>query len=608
MKQILLFSDGTGNSSAKLFKTNVWRLYQALDLDEPKPGDVAQVACYNDGVGTSAFKPLAVLGGVFGWGLKRNVLDLYRFLCRNWEPGDKIYAFGFSRGAFTIRVLIGLVVTQGLIRCCSDQELAYATRDAYRAYRTTFNWTGGLVATLRYLRDTVVRVCRKLRGQIEYAQLPYVTWPGLALPPQCMRRDEVPNIAFVGVWDTVAAYGGPLTEITRGIDDWVWPLSMPNYRLPPKVEVARHALALDDERDAFHPLLWDEVAEDQMAEAGQVPRGRLQQVWFAGMHTDVGGGYPDDSLSDVPLRWMAREAEIAGLRLRVGALELVAPPSSLSAPMHDSRRGLGGYYRYQPRKISARVAPRDRDSLIMQDPDQNWPRLTSVKVHESVFKRIKSGPDRYAPIVLPKDYEVVDGNGGLTGKQMVGDNTAARESGQMKVWNDVWRKRVNYFLTVGASLGLAFLPMMESVLPASGCEGPVCLLTPLIQGVSRFLPGFTQYWLEAFARHPGAFIFLVAALILLLLRGAGLQRRIQDRMRLLWQPLHGQPGNVPKQGWFDECVEWLRTRSWYQMTLQWLKWWATPTAFGVTSLAGLVLLIAAPIIIATYRVRVYYAE
>ena len=99
-KSIILLSDGTGNSAAKLAKTNVWRTYQAIDLSRAD-----QIALYDDGVGTSSVKVLALLGGVFGWGLKRNVLHLYKFLCRNYQPGDRIFAFGFSRGAFTIRVL-----------------------------------------------------------------------------------------------------------------------------------------------------------------------------------------------------------------------------------------------------------------------------------------------------------------------------------------------------------------------------------------------------------------------------------------------------------------------------------------------------------------------
>src|SRR6202795_4141294 len=118
-KNIVLLSDGTGNSSSKIFKTNVWRLFQALDLPDPQK----QIAYYDDGVGTSSFKPLAILGGVFGWGLKRNVLDIYKFLCANYTSDtDEIFGFGFSRGAFTMRVVIGLVLDQGLVRGATDAE------------------------------------------------------------------------------------------------------------------------------------------------------------------------------------------------------------------------------------------------------------------------------------------------------------------------------------------------------------------------------------------------------------------------------------------------------------------------------------------------------
>jgi len=99
-KNIVLLSDGTGNAASSIWRTNVWRIFQSIDLTGAE-----QVACYDDGVGTSSFKPLAILGGAFGWGLKRNVIHLYKFLCRNYALDSKIYAFGFSRGAFTIRVL-----------------------------------------------------------------------------------------------------------------------------------------------------------------------------------------------------------------------------------------------------------------------------------------------------------------------------------------------------------------------------------------------------------------------------------------------------------------------------------------------------------------------
>src|ERR1700742_3996295 len=117
-KNIVLLSDGTGNSAGSLFKTNVWRLYQLLDLSNPG----RQVAFYDNGVGTSSFKLFAALGGIFGFGLKRNVIDIYSFCCRNYAEGDKLYGFGFSRGAFTIRVVAGFISRMGLVPYDGSEE------------------------------------------------------------------------------------------------------------------------------------------------------------------------------------------------------------------------------------------------------------------------------------------------------------------------------------------------------------------------------------------------------------------------------------------------------------------------------------------------------
>jgi uncharacterized protein (DUF2235 family) len=126
-RKIILLSDGTGSSASKVWRTNVWRTFESLDLSNSD-----QVAFYDDGVGTSSFKPLAIIGGAFGYGLKRNVIDLYKFVCRNYRlasdyrreqqsntsgsddfKDDEIYGFGFSRGAFTIRIVAGLIADQG---------------------------------------------------------------------------------------------------------------------------------------------------------------------------------------------------------------------------------------------------------------------------------------------------------------------------------------------------------------------------------------------------------------------------------------------------------------------------------------------------------------
>src|SRR5690606_3811700 len=237
------------------------------------------------------------------------------------------------------------------------------------------NRTDLFVTPLRDFRDAWIARRRKRRGGKAL---------GEGLP--------IPDITFVGVWDTVAAYGSPIAEVTKGIDRWVWPLSMPDYALSEKVKCARHALALDDERDTFHPLLWDEVHEGELVRDKKVTESRMRQVWFAGMHSDVGGGYPDDSLAYVSLAWIAREAVNAGLRLRAGALEEFETRANPLGPMHDSRAGIGAYYRYQPRKIAARLATPDPSTRILQDPDFNGRGLlTEVRIHESVLRRIEIG-------------------------------------------------------------------------------------------------------------------------------------------------------------------------------------------------------------------------
>ena len=138
MKKIVLLSDGTGNGAAKRNKTNVWRLYRALDLHGND-----QIAIYDDGVGTQQFLLFRLLADAFGWGLKRNVIELYKFLCRNYETdhteegSDKIYLFGFSRGAFTVRVLGGLIAECGLVEDFhSERELHRKARRNFALYRT----------------------------------------------------------------------------------------------------------------------------------------------------------------------------------------------------------------------------------------------------------------------------------------------------------------------------------------------------------------------------------------------------------------------------------------------------------------------------------------
>jgi uncharacterized protein (DUF2235 family) len=610
---IAVFSDGTGNSAGKLAKTNVWRTYKALDIAPLTPaqantGELRQTAFYDDGVGTSSFKPLAILGGALGWGLKRNILDLYTFLCRNYRDGDRIYAFGFSRGAFTIRVLIGLVLHQGLLQCDSDDDLERYARDAYRAYRAECFVTktegkrvvrrlGMLARWLRPVRDLAIATWRKLRGQMLYADIPAVDPTTAAQAPaghvQRLDPNKIP-VEFIGVWDTVAAYGLPLDELTHGFDRWIWPLSMPGYALHPNVKCARHALALDDERATFHPLLWDECQSEKPE--------RIQQVWFAGMHADVGGGYPDDALAHVPLKWMMDEAAKTGLRFDPSAVAQLNQARSELGPMHDSRQGIGGYYRYLPRKLSARLEPPaggapDPTTIAMRNPDVANPHhglLKEIKIHESVINRIRGADERYAPEVIPASYRVVRTDGTVVAPDESPAAATAREQSQEWVWNDIWKRRIAYFLILFATLALVLVGYNAEQFTPATCEGPHCLLGPLISALGLVLPDRLAPWVDASSHHPGPFAVAAGVLIYLLAWSARLQRRIHDEMRVLWEqsfdlkppsgskPESSKPGRsgLPKRGIYR-----LRSAPLYQSALHAVKWSGLPTAFGMLVLA-----------------------
>jgi uncharacterized protein (DUF2235 family) len=599
-KAIVLFSDGTGNSSAKLFKTNVWRMYEAVDLGPPAEGKRPQISYYDDGVGTSGFKPLAALGGAFGWGLKRNVLDIYRYACRNYRDGDDIYVFGFSRGAFTARLVAALIAAEGLVRSDDEADLQRKSVAAYRAFRTKFlprrlQWP---THAGRAVRNAVVEWFHRRLHRKPYE------------PAQNWR----PKIRFVGVWDTVSAYGGPITEITRAIDNWFFPLSMPDYHLPEQVCCARHALAIDDERDAFHPLLWDEVHEEELArdETRNLPPDRLRQVWFTGMHADVGGGYPDESLSYVSLLWMMEEAERQDLRTLKTIKDRFVALASSFGPLHNSRAGLGAYYRYQPRRIAAWLNPVDqatlslRDSAIKGADGKSRGLLQSVRVHESVINRIASGTDRYAPITLPKHFEVfppqaegenvpqADSETPAAASTVVATEdgprlpmlkretvekvedaslAAARDACSESIWNRVWWRRITYFTTVFFTLLLLGLPLLLERLPtppwlADGrtwIGGVIRLLTVV-------LPGFAANWIEVYADNPFYFLLFTAIILALLSFGRWMERALRDEARHVWQQtLDGTPA-TPRHSW----VKALRTSPAYQRFIFGLKWYVLP--------------------------------
>ncbi|MGA9581462.1 MAG: DUF2235 domain-containing protein [Allosphingosinicella sp.] len=609
-KSIVLFSDGTGNSSAKLFKTNVWRMYEAVDLGPPTPGKRKQIAFYDNGVGTSALRPFAALAGVFGFGLKRNILELYRYACRNYDPadgetegadappgGDEIYGFGFSRGAFTMRLVVALIADQGLVRSNgSEAELLRTSSDAYRAFRSRF-----LPRRLQW----PTRAVRAVRAALSRR---WRLWRGTPLYDR--SRNYRPTIRFVGVWDTVAAYGGPIIEITRGIDNWIYALSMPNYRLSPRVGRARHALAIDDERDAFHPLLWDEVHEDRLVADGSLGRDRLQQVWFTGMHADVGGGYPDESLSYVSFLWMMNEAEKAGLRSLKVVTDRYRALASSAGPIHDSRSGPGAYYRYQPRNIGGWLHPPDTESIV-HDPqlvdEDGKPKglLTRVQVHESVIARAAAGTDGYAPFTLPAKIEVVPPQaGGETALQADNETPVvppvedgvpipilsaaewervedpdvgqARSAASASVWDLVWRRRINYFATLLLTLLLVLMPwwVAEAWEPPLLADGRTWI-GGLIRMLAVVTPEFVDPLIDTMADNSFYFLALVLLIWFHLRRSRKLETRLRDRARVIWARSL-KVGGPPPAAEGGGLARSIRVSKAYRRPMRFLKWSLLP--------------------------------
>lgn len=466
-KNIVLLSDGTGNSAAKRHKTNVWRLYEALDLSDPEK----QVAFYDDGVGSQEFLPIKLLGSALGWGLARNVKELYTALCRTYEDGDRIYLFGFSRGAFTVRMLAGLIDHCGVVRADDEGELRRKVNRHFDTYRSRYK-KGCLYRLLRW-------VCRRSQ-------------PSSAEPEDGTKV----CIEFIGVWDTVDAYGFPVHGLVYLWNLLVWPLRFVDRRPAGNVRRACHALSIDDERSSFSPVLWEETSakkdndEPEGDHAGrkgdngdkdETP-SRIEQIWFAGVHADVGGGYPRNALALVPLNWMISKVE--GTEERQDGLCFISTirdeykqRANWHGVEHDSRSGLRAYYRYEPRDIGQ----------LCRDEGIDTPRI-----HFSALERIQKKVVAYAPTALPVDYEVVDGTGEKANQYR------SYDEGKMKAARAyIGRRRWLYAGFVVATLTLMFLPVFHSGSSEDGCTGWWCVAGMPLELAACILPECVMPWMEA---------------------------------------------------------------------------------------------------------------
>jgi len=335
---------------------------------------------YHDGVGTESIKWAALLAGATGWGLSRNVKQLYGELARVYAPGDKIFLFGFSRGAFTVRTLAGLIHACGILdlsKYPTNDDFNRAVDEAYGQYRQLYNsWLTSLFHETRKL--TPERVA-ELRGRFSVR----------------VPEFDDPNgrpIAFMGVWDTVDAVGLPI-RAAEFVNRVLYAFKFPDRTLNLSVGHACHAVALDEQRESFAPVLWNERKTEQPE--------RIEQVWFSGVHSNVGGGYPRQGMSLVALDWIMSRAEQHGLRFVPAERLIYRYHADVDDKMYDSRGGIGVFYRWQPRDVQRLC---DENGIV-------------PKIHRSVFERIARNTEGYAPGSLPADAVVVT----TTGSSAVGE-------------------------------------------------------------------------------------------------------------------------------------------------------------------------------------------
>lgn len=549
-KNIVLLSDGTGNGAAEAFKTNVWRFYQAVNINPPSSdGEPRQVVFYDDGVGTGNFKPIAALGLALGLGLEENIKDLYTFLCRNYHEGDNIFLLGFSRGAFTVRMLAGMVLRCGLVRADNEEKLIEQVDIVYDAYR----------------RDVARRATEtgraKLGGLIfgDYTKAEKLEFVPLG--------DEItqlfPRIAFIGVWDTVDAYGMPVDEIKLAIDRFIWPMTLADRDLSSLVDRACHALSLDDERPTFRPVLWNERPKDDDGVERAVDEKQLTQVWFAGVHANVGGGYPDDGLSQVTMQWMMDEAQRQGLWVYDEARRDVDNRANPHGKQYDSRTGVAAYYRYGPRSVDDLCSDADHGVKILKP-----------KVHISAANRIKAWEVAYAPVSFPTDYVVVqrDKQGRRLEEVKWLEAQSVQRAKDMKVaWDAVVRRRNAYFATVSLTVALIALPPLawlvgdESLANVSSSGLPV--IGPAmawVLGVAKELVwSWAGFWLGWYQKHPALFFAMALVLGWLFFRKSALLRdEVFARADYAWHGIRKPARSLekPDEAGVDRAVRYLRER------------------------------------------------
>ena len=319
----------------KPVKTNVQKIYEAI---ASKGVDaVPQVKYYGVGVGTGYTLSDRFFGGATGRGIDRNIKDAYRFIMWNYEPGDELYFFGFSRGAYTARSLTGLIRNCGVLQA----QYLNLVNEAYSLYRD---------------RNAITHPDSDLMMAFK------------------TKYSQITRMKFIGVWDTVGALGIPLSMWSNK------QYQFHDVKLSTDIDYAYHAIALDETRRLFQPTLWEVSKNANNPEFKQ----EVEQVWFPGVHSNVGGGYADTGLSDIALQWMIEKAQATGLGFKENYLKEKIKPDAKGT----IRNSTTGVFAILSKKLRSVNQPR-KGKLFDDDTDTytEYDIQRNEKIHYSCFER-----------------------------------------------------------------------------------------------------------------------------------------------------------------------------------------------------------------------------
>ena len=368
-EKIVILIDGTWNKEGTTGNTNVAKVdINALIKRRAANGTVQRVR-YHDGVGAYGDIFKKILGGAIGLGLKKIVLDCYGFFVDEYEAGDEIYIFGFSRGAYAARALAGLIGASGIAR----RRNADLFEIAWQYYRVSpasrqpqdASWADG---------SRIVKYKSTAQGNAFH---------------------DTRAVKCVAVWDTVGSYGIPagfgLAPLARYVA--LIFLGFHDTSFGEHVDVGLHAVAVDEHRRPFVPTFWT-IAK------GHQPRGHVEQTWFAGAHRNVGGGYPDSGLSDLALVWMiARVRALTGLEFDIASVRSNTKPNIEGAVVNSTKGWFLDEYWPHYRVILSPVAIHHGYLFNSPAPEEE---NINERVHWSVLAKRSSGATPlYNPPNLP---------------------------------------------------------------------------------------------------------------------------------------------------------------------------------------------------------------